>query len=718
MPEYLTPGVYFESADESQAGIAALSTDVAGFVGIAERGPLDRPVRVESWQQFRSLFGDFLANGYLAYAAKAFFDNGGRRAWLVRVAADVAETAGDPAGPVAAGGRFSSVESTAGFVAGAVVTVRQGDLRFNHRLQQADALRRRLVWERPLEPELDPLQPIGFAAGAAAASVEVPGSDGAPALAASATSPGEWGNGLEVRISRSSPAATAARAVAQPLDGRSTLVASVVGFEAGTLVRIFQGGAAAREAHRVIRLADPVRRLLTWDRPLGPAFDLAGAAAPRHLGAPSGRLSLESLEFGLTVARDGRVAEVFSGLSLVAGHPRQVERALRESALIRVRDLRRDAAPPSPFPGRLPDAGAWRLAGGRDGVAALTARRFTGDPGSEERRGLRTLEQVDEVAMVALPDALIRPAPTAATAPRPRPEPDPCLPGPVPEVPPGRSLVARLGERAPELSTEDVFTVQQALVAHCEALRDRVALLDAPLFAGGDEALASGEIRAWRRRFDTTYAALYHPWVQVYDPRRPRSVALRPVPPSGHVAGVLARTDLAVGVHKAPANAELRWAQGVTLEIGAGEQGLLNPLGVNCIRTFPGRGIRLYGARMATSDSLWRYVPVRRLLLMIEEAVAESSQWAVFEPHDGDLRQTLTLAISSFLESLWERGALAGVTAAEAFFVKCDRENNPQDAIDRGELLAEVGVAPVMPAEFVIFRLGRIGDTFEIEEVG
>jgi phage tail sheath protein FI len=279
--------------------------------------------------------------------------------------------------------------------------------------------------------------------------------------------------------------------------------------------------------------------------------------------------------------------------------------------------------------------------------------------------------------------------------------------------------VPRLVERMPELGREEIFTVQQAQVAHCESLRDRVAILDPPPVAGADGSSAEvsiAEIQAWRRRFDTSFAALYHGWVLVYDPRQPRGVRLRAVPPSGHVAGVCARIDLAVGVHKAPANEELEWAQGLLPEIGSAEQGLLNPMGINCLRTFPGRGLRIYGARTVTSDTPWRYLPVRRLMLMIEEALQESMAWAVFEPHDVFLRQTLSVAIGSFLESLWARGALAGSTPSEAFFVKCDAENNPQESIDRGELWVEVGVAPVMPAEFVVFRIGRTEDALAVEE--
>jgi phage tail sheath protein FI len=192
--------------------------------------------------------------------------------------------------------------------------------------------------------------------------------------------------------------------------------------------------------------------------------------------------------------------------------------------------------------------------------------------------------------------------------------------------------------------------------------------------------------------------------------------AVRAIPPSGHNAGIYSRTDAETGVHRAPANQELRWAQGLSVEVSGELQGVFNPIGINVARTFPGRGILLYGARTVSSDPSWRFVNVRRLFMMIEEAVEESTQWSVFEPNDLDLRPTLVLAISSFLEALWERGALVGSTPEEAFFVKCDDENNPSFITDLGQLIVDVGVAPVIPAEFVVFRIGKTERGLELTE--
>jgi len=202
----------------------------------------------------------------------------------------------------------------------------------------------------------------------------------------------------------------------------------------------------------------------------------------------------------------------------------------------------------------------------------------------------------------------------------------------------------------------------------------------------------------------------------VVDPLRGSSSLTRDIPPTGHVAGQYARTDFEVGVHKAPANAPLQWTEDVTVETDDATHGTLNPLGVNVVRVLPGRGIRVFGARTVSSDPVWRYVNVRRLLLMIEKAIFISTQWAVFEPNDTLTRNKIRLSLTSFLTALWRKGALAGDRPDAAFFVKCDEQNNPASERADGRLLAEVGVAPAVPFEFVVVRVGRQDNEFEIAE--
>ena len=234
------------------------------------------------------------------------------------------------------------------------------------------------------------------------------------------------------------------------------------------------------------------------------------------------------------------------------------------------------------------------------------------------------------------------------------------------------------------------------MIEHCELLKDRFAVLD-PI-----KCLDLNGIQAQRSLYDSKYAALYYPWIHVTNPL---SGKIMPVPPSGHICGIYARTDTERGVHKAPANVVIRGAIGLTKEIIKNQQDILNPLGINCLRAFTGRGIRVWGARTISSDTLWKYVNIRRLFLYLEESIEEGTQWVVFEPNGEPLWARVKQTITQFLTRAWKDGALMGTTPEEAFFVKCDRTTMTQDDIDNGRLIAIVGVAPLKPAEFIIFRV-------------
>jgi phage tail sheath protein FI len=205
--------------------------------------------------------------------------------------------------------------------------------------------------------------------------------------------------------------------------------------------------------------------------------------------------------------------------------------------------------------------------------------------------------------------------------------------------------------------------------------------------------------------YDSKYAALYYPWIKVADPTGETDG--RMVPPSGHLAGIWARNDSERGVHKAPANEIVRGALGLEVQLTRNEQDTLNPVGVNCIRAFPGRGIRVWGARTLSSDPSWRYLNVRRLFNYVEKSIDNGTQWVVFEPNDMDLWGRVRRNVGAFLTRLWADGALFGASADEAFFVKCDAELNTEDVRDAGQLIVEIGIAPVKPAEFVIFRISQ-----------
>ncbi|MEU6439976.1 phage tail sheath subtilisin-like domain-containing protein [Streptomyces sp. NPDC047046] len=308
----------------------------------------------------------------------------------------------------------------------------------------------------------------------------------------------------------------------------------------------------------------------------------------------------------------------------------------------------------------------------RDEVASPGPAQYLGD--SSDRTGFGGLEAVDEISMVAVPD-----------------------------------LMAAYQRGAIDL--EAVKAVQLGLIAHCELMGDRVAIIDPP------PGLNAQQIRVWRQDtagYDSKYAALYYPWIKSFDPASGQS---RLVPPSGHIAGVWARNDSERGVHKAPANEVVRGAVDLELQITRGEQDLLNPIGVNCIRAFPGRGIRVWGARTLASDPAWRYLNIRRYFNYLEESILIGTQWVVFEPNDHQLWARIRRNVSAFLVNEWRSGALFGAKPEDAYYVKCDEETNPPESVDVGRVICEIGIAPVKPAEFVVFRLAQFSSgSGELEE--
>jgi phage tail sheath protein FI len=247
------------------------------------------------------------------------------------------------------------------------------------------------------------------------------------------------------------------------------------------------------------------------------------------------------------------------------------------------------------------------------------------------------------------------------------------------------------------------------LIIDCTQMKDRFTILHSN--PAKDTLAAVAGIRPPQ---DTTYAAFYFPWIKIFDPRTNQESL---IPPSGYIAGIYANTDVERGVHKAPANVVVAGATGLQFKITKGEQDILNPRGVNCLRAFPGRGIRVWGARTCSSNTLWKYINVRRLFIFIEESIEEGTQWVVFEPNDQKLWARVRQTITQFLTTVWRNGALMGPKAEEAFFVKCDRTTMTQDDIDNGRLICIIGIAPVKPAEFVIFRITQYSGGSELEEI-
>ncbi|HYN95001.1 MAG TPA: phage tail sheath C-terminal domain-containing protein [Pilimelia sp.] len=374
-------------------------------------------------------------------------------------------------------------------------------------------------------------------------------------------------------------------------------------------------------------------------------------------------------DYTLRVYEGGALREEIGGLQFGGKSPRTLERAVNErSQFVRV-----EVHPVSgvSLAERAPAPGRYTLEPPAATTGTVTPADLEGS--AADRTGYQGLAIADNVTMVAIPDLV-----TVAT-----------------------------GEDG-SVDEEMYLSVQKQLVDWCEASHTRMAILDTPPGLNATRALE------WRSRLarDSAFAALYYPNVVVTNPlARPGATngeLYLTTPAAGHVAGVWARTDASRGVWKAPANEAVRGIVRLELEVTSGEQDLLNPEGVNCIRSFGSYGTKIWGARtLAKTDPSWRYINVRRLFNYIEESIRRGTQWAVFEPNDYDLWQRVKRNIYSFLRGLWMQGALVGATPEQAFYVLCDESNNPASSVDEGKLIVEVGIAPVKPAEFVIFRISQ-----------
>ena len=637
-----TPNVYVEPVDATRGRMAALRTDIAGFVGIADRGPIGVAVACRSMRQFESVFGTYIGGGYLAYCVRAFFENGGNLCRVVRVAA---------------------VEATA-----AAARIRLADGRFG--------------------------------------------------LTLSANSAGTWGNTLTATITPSRRAETMAGVVGSPF--RSP-VAATHGFDAGALVRISQSGTSI---WRILADVDAAAGLLYWVHPdplQRRAWEqpLAGV----DLGSP---FRIERIDYDVIVNESGRLVSVHSALTPVEQQPRYAPDILRLPAplLGPVYDDAQDSQSPEPPPPVLAaitdgalaswstvpiaDADGTSLAfsGGVDGLTLLSPEDFIA--------GLSGIERCEDVSILACPDILIQPV-RIFKDPRPGEPVDPCEPCLQPQAvaPPAPTAEPEL---PPIFDLATIEEVQAAMINQCERLRDRVALIDPPFSAVKDDRLGHGPVQAWRSRFDSAFGALYHPWLAVPDPLS--RGGLRIVPASGHVAGQYADFDIKSGCHHAAADVPLSWAQAASMRVDKERHGILNSAGVNVIAAREGRLLRILGARTMSSDPTWRFVPVRRLICMLHDVFETSTQWAVFEPNNDETRMLLQSNTDALLNTLWLQGAFVGATADEAYRVRCDEVNNDAERRANGELHLDVLVAPVSPLEFIILRIGRQGNSYELVEDG
>jgi phage tail sheath protein FI len=504
---------------------------------------------------------------------------------------------------------------------------------------------------------------------------------------------GAWGDRLLVST-EDEPTGLVSRCTATGAIGATGLrLSSLSGTEPGTVLELRSADDSAA--------IGPSVKVISVDRSAG-AVTLAAALDPVQLAAvsaPGAAVPVRSREFRLTVwlrrqddpavpSRGEQIldSETFRYLSMDPRHSRYVVRIVGdvagplrrsdrrpegESGYVRMADLRLAAdleavnLGPEALTDRLPSgivrAARHALGGGDDSLATLSPLTFVGqdDREPENRRGIPALKNVDDISLVAAPG-------------------------------------------------QTDSQIQQALINHCEELRYRFAVLDGP----APEADRITDAQELRQRYDTKYAAIYHPWLLIPDPMPGNLATIQQVaiPAAGHVLGIYARTDVERGVHKAPANEVVRGITGLRRYLNKGEHDILNPypVNVNVIRDFrpDNRAIRAWGARVATSDPDFKYVNVRRLMIFIEKSTDRGLQWVVFEPNAEPLWARVRRTIRNFLTTVWRDGALEGTTPEEAFFVICDRTTMTQADIDNGRLICVIGIAPVKPAEFVIIRIG------------
>ena len=368
--------------------------------------------------------------------------------------------------------------------------------------------------------------------------------------------------------------------------------------------------------------------------------------------------------FKLIVRGNGQ-EEVFDNVTTKRG-ANNVVTALRASKLVTVEETKGAAL-------ALPAKGTRVALSGGTAPAPrrVSPSEYVGD--AADRTGFAGLEAIDDITMLCVPDLMT-------------------------------------AYQSKILDDDGLKAVQLAMIAHCELMSDRVAILDAP------PGLKPQKLKDWRQNtagYDSKYATLYWPWLKVMDPRTGKPIM---VPPSGHIAGIWARNDDTRGVHKAPANEVVRGVIELESNLTRGEHDQLNPIGINCVRSFPGQGIRVWGARTLSSDPEWRYLNVRRLFNYVEKSILGGTNWVVFEPNDQYLWSSVRRTINAFLRRVWRSGALFGQTAEQAYYIKVDEENNPPENRDAGILTIDVGIAPVKPAEFVVFRLSQFSEGAALEE--
>jgi uncharacterized protein len=682
---YQHPGVYINEVSGGSKPIEGVGTSTAAFIGFTPAGPANKPIRVTSWLEFARVFGDpepgvktgpYLKNAYLAHAVNGFFANGGGACYIVRLGID--DYGGLP--QIGLQGTADNAPELFKFVRRSLLRADDGTLKIGK-----DGKPQALVHPDIAHDKKDPTHisvtivaddPDGVSAAldaqkgageAYADAVKAAENDASDAKAKSAAS-----------ISATTTAAKAAKALADAKAAQDEANAAAAKPDAGDDAKKAAADAKANTDAAVKTAGDADKEATDARKAADDAADKAkaSAAAKKAAQVNLAKVTAPVPTYTLTVkdaagdSLSGKAAEpytqTYAGVTVAPG-PKYLPQIVNgdPDRLVDVMDLGETL----PASQRVLDVKSvasgtdLALAAGDppdvDAVPVEGPDDLKGDP--VQKTGLGGLAGIDEITMVAVPDLM-----------------------------------------AMQPTEPQIRDVHSVLNTYCSSGQiKRMAILDPP------PGLNKQDIAAWRDDPATpssNFAVLYWPWIEVMDPFSQKPML---VPPCGHMAGVWAGTDTARGVHKAPANVAVQAAIGVASEITDGDQDALNPEGINCIRTFPGSGIRVWGARTLSNDPEWRYINVRRLFNYVSASILKGTQWAVFEPNDEFLWGQLEVAVGNFLLGVWRGGALFGSTPGDAFFVKCDSSTNPQDLIDSGQVNIQIGIAPVKPAEFVIFQISQ-----------
>jgi phage tail sheath protein FI len=659
MAEYLSPGVYIEEVSyRSTKAIAGVGTTTTGFIGPTRYGPVDLQLQlITSLDDYERTYGDgqllqltplnsstgplMSVPNFMWQAARAFFTQGGTQLYVSRV---VSGLSNNPP-------QLASAPLGGSPTAGPVVSARYPGAFGNMQVQIIVRVGPNVLSfvKNPVTatPPLPPVAQVG--------SVEV-------------------GDVVMIR-------AAAASTGSPPTSSAASFPAYLAGWDPVAKNWVFEPGASSPNSAiplgsvtqamgleiRVITLAvvvttpNPNQPPQTWSNlaldashQTSGVYDSFVAVFGADPTNPTNPDPAYGMDLPIFFTQNGPTGKRLNGLGFLQALFASYQGTSTLPDLLQ--DLTSTDAQRSIY---------LNLQGGTDGgQVEVLQYEGSGDPSSTTKTGLVQFEDLEDISIVAAPG----------------------------------STYLMEAEGAPTATYANSLAIMQELVAHCEQMQYRIAVLD----CGNGENL--NQVTALRGQFDSSYAALYYPWVRILDPITSNPIYL---PPSGFMCGIYANNDIRRGVFKAPANEVVALAQGFEVNINKAQQDLLNPLGINCLRFFEGRGYLVWGARTCSSDTDWIYVNIRRYFAYLERSIDLGTQWAAFEPNGQRLWAKVQASVTAFLTSEWQSGALAGSKPEQAFFVRCDQTTMSQQDLDLGRLICLVGVAALRPAEFVIFRIGQ-----------